>query len=137
LEKAHQNEQISLALDSNYQAYMKLFDLYYYMHKLSYRQLNQRSFVDSIGRNQVMEEQLSKTLVDQAPVLSAYRDWQTLHFMNWNKRNEVMVQNILRFIEKTKAKKVVIFTGILHKPYQTEQLIKHKSSLKLIEYFNE
>jgi hypothetical protein len=137
LDKAHQNGQISQALDSTYQAYMKLFELYYYMHKLSYRQLNQRSFVDSIGKNQVMEEQLSKTLVDQAPVLSAYRDWQTLHFMNWNKRNEVMVQNILRFIEKTKAKKVVIFTGILHKPYQTKQLTNHKSSLKLIEYFNE
>jgi hypothetical protein len=136
LEKAHHDRTLPQTLDSTYNAYMKLFDLYYDMHKLGYRELNRKSFVDSIGRNQIMEEQLSKKLVTEAPQMAAYRDWQTLHFMNWNKRNEVMVQNILRFIEKTKAKKVVVFTGILHKPYQRDQLAVQHTNLVLMEYFN-
>lgn len=137
LEKAHHDRQLPQTLDSTYQAYMKLFDLYHAMHKLGYRELNRKSFVDSIGLNQVKEELLSKKLVQEAPVLESFKDWQTLHFMNWNKRNEVMVQNILRFIEKTKAKKVVIFTGILHKPYQRDQLANQQANLVLMEYFNQ
>lgn len=71
LEKAHHDRQLPQTLDPTYQAYMELFDLYHAMHKLGYRQLNRKSFVDSIGMNQVKEELLSKKLVQEAPVLAA------------------------------------------------------------------
>ena len=82
-----------------------------------------------------MEEQLSKKLVEEAAVLESFKDWQTLHFMNWNKRNEVMAENILRFIDNTKAKRVVVFTGILHKPYLSAQLSATQKKLHIVEYF--
>jgi len=122
LEKAYDRGELPAELDTTYKNYIKLFELYYFMNGLSYSQLNRKTLSDSMRNNIMMEERLSKKLVQEAPVLAPYRDWQTLHFMNWNHRNQVMADNIIRFIEKTGAKKVVVFTGLLHKYYLTDTL---------------
>jgi len=48
-----------------------------------------------------------------------------------------MAQNIERFIHKTKAKLVVVLTGMLHKYYLTDLLGQGEAGNKcvLVEYF--
>jgi hypothetical protein len=138
LEKAYDQGELPAELDSTYKDYIKLFELYYHMNGLSYSQLNRRTLSDSMRNNLMMEERLSKKLVQEAAVLAPYRDWQTLHFMNWNHRNQVMADNIIRFIEKTGAKKVVVFTGLLHKYSLTDTLGSgdNRQRYTLEEYFD-
>lgn len=138
LQKAYDQGELPADLHSAYKDYIKLFELYNYMSGLRYSQLNRRTLSDSMCNNLIMEERLSKKLVDGAPVLAQYRDWQTLHFMNWNHRNQVMADNIIRFIEKTGAKHVVVFTGLLHKCYLLDKLGSgdNRQKYTLEEYFD-
>lgn len=135
LEKAKAEGSLPKELDPAYEEYMQVFDLYIYMNTLGYRELNRRSLTDSIRQSVHLEETLSRKLAQEAPVLAPYRDWQTLHYMNWHKRNAIMVENILHFINKTGAKRVVVFTGLLHKFFLADKLGEVREQMELADYF--
>jgi hypothetical protein len=53
-------------------------------------------------------------------------------------RDGIMVKNIIQFIHSTKARKVVILTGLLHKPFLIDGLgaLTVRDQLELEEYFD-
>lgn len=123
---------------------LPLFDLYlrynhYYVSMLSksYREINKNVVSDSIRSFMSLEKELNPKLIEILPELDILKDWQIQNSAKWVQRNEVMAKNIIRFTDLVKAKKVVVFTGLLHKYILTDLLNSYNSEQKyeLVEYF--
>lgn len=104
----------------------------------SYSTINKTSVSDSIRLLMAMEKELNPQLVETLPELNRFREWQVQNTADWLHRNEVMVKNIIRFTERTQAKKVVVLTGLLHKYILTDILNTYNSEGKyaIVEYFD-
>lgn len=136
LKKAHRTGLLKNDLDSAYHNYFKCTKQYKRLSKLSYSQLNRRSLVDSFHIIENTDYSLSQLLLENVDVSPTFKEWYK-HMARMDRdRDSVMVKNILYFIERTKAKKVVVLTGFLHKPFLLDGLNAESGKLELVEYFN-
>lgn len=137
VQRTYAKGNIPQSLDSSYQSFIGLYTYYATALDRSYRDLNNMALTDSIRICMQQEERLSQLLADSVLALATFKEWQTRHYANWKERNEVMAQNIIRFSEKVKAKRVVVFTGLLHKYYMIDKLTapQPREQFELREYF--
>jgi hypothetical protein len=103
----------------------------------SYREINKNVVSDSIRYLMVVERELNFKLIEDLPELVRFKDWQSKKVEDWLNRNSIMTKNILGFSELTKARKVVVLTGLLHK-YILKDLLSSSNTdgkYELVEYF--
>ncbi len=102
-----------------------------------YRMMNRTIVTDSIRNMMKLEMEYFPKLIKSVQSLSDYNSWYTENINYWVLRNEVMSKNIIKFIEMTKAKKVVVLTGILHKYYLLDLINAHnnESKYQIVEHF--
>jgi hypothetical protein len=136
LKKAYKKGTLNNELDSAYHNYFKCFKQYYILSKLTYSQLNRPSLVDSFRNIMRTEDSLIQLLLEKVDVSPSYKDWFQRIARLDRERDSVMVKNILYFIERTKARKVVVLTGFLHKPFLLDGLSTETDKLVLVEYFD-
>lgn len=63
-----------------------------------------------------------KALVDSVPSLQRFADRIYKQLQREEHRNEVMVQQILRYINEYRGKRIVVLNGLLHRYYQLDKL---------------
>jgi hypothetical protein len=136
LKKAYKKGTLKNELDSAYHSFFKYSKQYKILSKLTYSQLNRPSLVDSFRNIMRIEDSLSLMLLENVDVSPSYKDWFQRMARLDRERDSVMVKNILYFIERTKARKVVVLTGFLHKPLLLDGLSIETDKLVLAEYFD-
>lgn len=136
LKKAYKTGALKNEFDSAYHSYLNYFDQYDILGKLTYSQLNRSSLVDSFRNIMTIEDSLSHLLLENMDVSPSFKDWYQRMAKMDRERDQVMVKNIIEFIERTKAQKVVVLTGFLHKPFLLDGLNAESGKLELVEYFD-
>jgi hypothetical protein len=94
-----------------------------------YREINRPVVIDSIRALYRLESTHVPALLDAVPALERHRAWREEDAAYWKHRNETMAANILRFLRTTQARRVVVFTGLLHKHYLIDLLSPVAESL--------
>jgi hypothetical protein len=137
INKAYSENKITSALLPLFDLCLKYNNYYVSMSSKSYRELNKKVVSDSIRSFMALEKELNLKLIENIPELGIYKDWQTQNYANWVQRNEAMAKNIIRFTDTTKAKRVVVFTGILHKYYLIDLLnsYNNEQNFEIIEQY--
>lgn len=135
--KGYSENKITSALLPLFDLCLKYNNYYVSMLSKSYSELNKKVVSDSIRSFMALEKELNSKLIENIPELGIYNDWLTQNYANWVQRNEAMAKNIIRFSEMVKAKRVVVFTGILHKYYLIDLLNSHNNEqrFELIEQY--
>ena len=135
--KAYSENKISSDLLPLFNLYLKYNHYYVSMLNKSYSDINKNVVSDSIRSYMSLEKEVNAKLIENLPELVILKAWQTQGNENWRHRNEVMARNIIRFTEISKAKKVVVLTGLLHKYYLIDLLNSYNNEQKyeLVEYY--
>ena len=80
----------------------------------------EEKFILRLGRKYITDSQLVKQQEDD--------------FTFWIARNDYMVKQIIKYIDQFPGKRIIILTGLNHKYYLQEKLLKQKdSAIKMIE----
>lgn len=74
----------------------------------------------------------TEKIIELTPELSAYSNFKKSVSDIWIKRNNVMVQNILNWINEFSGKKLVVLVGAEHKNYLYKNLIDRQESNQFI-----
>jgi hypothetical protein len=129
--------QIPDSILSKHKEYILYNNWIYEAGQRSYRYINRAIVTDSIRRLMQIEADYFPRLMNSIPSLSNYKNWYDKESEFWKLRNETMAKNIINLTEKTNAKKVVVFTGLLHKYYLIDLLKAYDTEGKyeLIEYY--
>ena len=99
--------------------------------------MNRTVITDSIRQMMKLENEYFPRVIDSVQILSGYKQWNNQNTNDWFIRNDIMTKNIIKYIERFKPKKVVVFTGLLHKYILTDLLnyYNNQQNYKLVEYF--
>lgn len=116
---------------------VKYDDWLYHTAQKGYREINKPVVSDSIRQKQMIESEYFFRLIDSVETFKEFKSWKAVYNSMYLDRNEVMVNNIIKLTEIIKAKKVVVFPGLMHKYYLTNFLNVYNSKQKyeIIEYF--
>jgi len=104
---------IPSSLNEVHSTYHRYNNWFYHTAKKSYREINKPNLTDSIRIMMKFEEGYFPELIDSVWTFSEYKEWYIERVIFWKFRNEIWANNIIRYIEMTKAKKVVVLTGLL------------------------
>lgn len=135
--KAHKEKKIAAGLLPLFKLHINNMNYLTSQFEKSYREINKNVVSDSIRYLMVVERELNFKLIEDLPELVRFKDWQSKKVEDWLNRNSIMTKNILRFSELTKARKVVVLTGLLHK-YILKDLLSSSNTdgkYELVEYF--
>ncbi|MFN7584628.1 MAG: DUF5694 domain-containing protein [Bacteroidota bacterium] len=135
--KAHKEKKIAAGLLPLFKLHINNMNYLTSQFEKSYREINKNVVSDSIRYLMVVERELNFKLLEDLPELVRFKDWQSKKVEDWLNRNSIMTKNILRFSELTKARKVVVLTGLLHK-YILKDLLSSSNTdgkYELVEYF--
>ena len=135
--KAHKEKKIAAGLLPLFKLHINNMNYLTSQFEKSYREINKNVVSDSIRYLMVVERELNFKLLEDLPELVRFKDWQSKKVADWLNRNSIMTKNILRFSELTKARKVVVLTGLLHK-YILKDLLSSSNTdgkYELVEYF--
>ena len=135
--KAHKEKKIAAGLLPLFKLHINNMNYLTSQFEKSYREINKNLVSDSIRYLMVVERELNFKLIEELPELVRFKDWQSKKVEDWLNRNSIMTKNILRFSELTKARKVVVLTGLLHK-YILKDLLSSSNTdgkYELVEYF--
>jgi hypothetical protein len=104
----------------------------------SYRDINRKAVSDSMRQLLLLENEYYPKVIDAVPELKKYKNWYAEHAAYWQLRNKTMCNNILQILQTVKAKKMVVFTGLLHKYYLTDLLTaaNNNFNFELVEYYH-
>lgn len=99
--------------------------------------MNRTVTTDSIRAMMKFENEYFPVLLEKVQILSGYKQWYNQNRNDWFVRNDIMTNNILKYIKIFNPKTVVVFTGLLHKYILTDLLNSYNKGQKyeLIEYF--
>ena len=125
------------SLTNVHETYMKYNNWLHNIFKNGYKEINNPRVIDSVRQFQIIEEKYISNLIASVELFSEFKTWYPIYKNFWFVRNEAMVENIIKLIWLANAKKVVVFTGLLHKYYLIDLLNSYKSEQKyeLVEYF--
>lgn len=137
LNLAASNNELPKELEVMYEVYVKYNNWFFEAAQKGYFQLNQKAVTDSVRQMFKNEEVFFQKLIDSVSRLNKYKSWREEDSAYWKLRNETMSKNILKFIKSTKAEKIVVFTGLLHKYYLIDLLneAKKEYNFELKEFY--
>jgi hypothetical protein len=137
LNHASGNGLIPDTILSSHKEFIAFNNWFFEIGQSNYFIMNRTVTTDSIRAMMKFEYQYFPILLDQVQILSEYKQWYNQNRNDWFVRNDIMTNNILKYIERFKPKTVVVFTGLLHKYILTDLLNSYNKEQKyaLIEYF--
>lgn len=130
LNYASSNGKIPDSILSYHKKYIGFNNWFFEISKLGYFSMNRQVVTDSIRQMMKFEKEYFPKLFEYVKPLAEYKELHTENTNDWLLRNETMTKNIVRFIEFTNAKKVVILTGLLHKYILTDLLNSYNTEGK-------
>jgi hypothetical protein len=86
------------------------------------------STTNLIRQLETLEHEHFRALVDSVPSLQRYAKKINEKLQNAALRNQVMVQQILRYVSEYRGKRIVVLTGFLHRYYQLDKLMLQRES---------
>ena len=98
--------------------------------------LNNDSTTKVIEKGETLEQEHFKSLVDSVSSLKPFAERVRQGLNDSKYRNEVMVQQIIRYIKEYSGKRIVVLTGALHRYYQLDALAPKQQELnfKLLDF---
>jgi hypothetical protein len=93
------------------------------------RAFNSDSSTQLIRTIQTLDKGHFKALVDSVDSLKRYGSRMYKHLQQFEYRDEVMVQQIIRFIQAYRGKRILVITGFLHRYYQLDELAPRQEKL--------
>ena len=137
LNSAFANGLIPDSLTNVHETYMKYNNWLHNTFNKGYKEINNPNVIDSVRQFQMIEEKYISDLITRDALFSKFKTWLPIYKDFWFVRNTTMSKNIIKMAENAKARKVVVFTGLLHKYSLTDSLNSYNTGWKfeLIEYF--
>ena len=126
------------SLSNVHEIYMKYNNSLHHTLKNGYKEINKPRVIDSLRQFQIIEEKYISDLIASVDLFSEFKTWTDIYKEFWIVRNEAMARNIIKLIGLANAKKVVVFTGLLHKYSLIDLLNSYKSNqeYEIVEYFD-
>jgi len=127
------------SLTNVHETYMKYNNWLHNTFKNGYKEINNPRVIDSVKQFQIIEKKYIANLLDTSKLFSEFKSWYSIYNNFWFVRGKIMAENVIKTSEMTKSKKVVVFTGLLHKYYLIDLLNSYKSEQKyeIVEYFEQ
>lgn len=137
LNYASSNNMIPVSILKSHKEFITFNNWFFEICQSSYFFMNRIVATDSIRRMMKLESDYFPVLIDSVQILNGYKQWYNQNKNDWFERNDIMTKNILSYIERFKPKKVVVFTGLLHKYFLIDLLNSNnkEQNLELVEYF--
>jgi hypothetical protein len=93
------------------------------------RAFNSDSSTQLIRTIQTLDKVHFKALVDSVDALKRYGSRMYKHLQQFEYRDEVMVRQIIRFIQAYRGKRILVISGFLHRYYQLDELAPRQEKL--------
>jgi len=124
------------SLTNIHETYMRYNNWLHNTIKNGYKEINNPRVIDSARQFQIIEKGYIASLSDS---FSEFKSWYSTNNDFWFVRGKIMAENVIKTSEMTKSKKVVVFTGLLHKYYLIDLLNMYNSEQKyeVVEYFEQ
>ena len=137
LKNALKKGLIPKSFEDIHTCFMYYNNWFFQITQKGYREINRQTALDSIRQMVKIEAEYFPTLFEKVQYLSSYKQWHTENTNHWLLRNETMAGNIINLTNLSKAKQVVILTGLLHKNILKDLLSSSNTDGKyeLVEYF--
>jgi hypothetical protein len=137
LNYASSNNMIPVWALQPHKEFINYNNWFFEISQSSYIYMNRTVITDSIRQMMKLENEYFPRVIDSVQILSGYKQWNSQNTNDWFIRNDIMTKNIIKYIERFKPKKVVVFTGLLHKYILTDLLnyYNNQQNYKLVEYF--
>jgi hypothetical protein len=137
LNYASSNNMIPVWALQPHKEFINYNNWFFEISQSSYIYMNRTVITDSIRQMMKLENEYFPRVIDSVQILSGYKQWNNQNTNDWFIRNDIMTKNIIKYIERFKPKKVVVFTGLLHKYILTDLLnyYNNQQNYKLVEYF--
>lgn len=125
------------SLNNLHKTYIKYNNWFHNTIKNTYKEINNPRVIDSVRQFQVIEEKYISILIAGIEFFSELKTWLPIYKSFWFVRNEAMSKNIIKLIELTNAKKVIVFAGLLHKYYLIDSINSSNTQgqYEIVEYF--
>jgi hypothetical protein len=103
------------------------------------QELNADSTTVMIRDGEEMEKLHLRALVDSVPSLQNFSNRIIERQRLTKYRNDVMIQQVLRYVNEFKGKRIVVLTGALHRYYLLDGLVPHKetSNFRFLDIYGE
>jgi hypothetical protein len=95
----------------------------------SLQDINADSTTEALRQLDILENVHFKALVDSVPSLQGFSSRVHKQLQLAKFRDEEMVQQILRYIQEYKGKRIVVVVGVLHRYYQLDKLAPKRDQL--------
>ena len=95
----------------------------------SLQDINADSTTEAIRQLEMLENVHFKALVDSVPSLQVFSSRVHKQLQLAKFRDEEMVQQILRYIQEYRGKRIVVVVGVLHRYYQLDKLAPKRDQL--------
>ncbi len=95
----------------------------------SLQDINADSTTEAIRQLEMLENVHFKALVDSVPSLQVFSSRVHKQLQLAKFRDEEMVQQILRYIQEYRGKRIVVVVGFLHRYYQLDKLAPKREQL--------
>lgn len=90
---------------------------------------NSDSTTEFVRQLETLEATHFRALVDSVPSLQPFNKRVNLSLQHSNYRDEVMVQQILRYIKEYRGKRIIVLVGFFHRYYQLDKLAPKSEQL--------
>jgi pheromone shutdown protein TraB len=103
------------------------------------QELNADSTTEMIRDGEEIEKLHLRALVDSVPSLQNFSNRIIERQKLTKYRNDVMIQQVLRYVNEFKGKRIVVLTGALHRYYLLDGLVPHKetSNFRFLDIYGE
>ncbi|MFN5648606.1 MAG: hypothetical protein ACK458_13915 [Sphingobacteriales bacterium] len=95
----------------------------------SLQDINADSTTEALRQLDILENVHFKALVDSVPSLQGFSSRVHKQLQLAKFRDEEMVQQILRYIQEYRGKRIVVVVGVLHRYYQLDKLAPKREQL--------
>jgi hypothetical protein len=95
----------------------------------SLQDINADSTTEALRQLDILENVHFKALVDSVPSLQGFSSRVHKQLQLAKFRDEEMVQQILRYIQEYRGKRIVVVVGVLHRYYQLDKLAPKRDQL--------
>lgn len=130
LNKAYANKEIPAIFSNTHADYIQYSNYLYQVSQKGYTEINQPAVTDSIRAMMKLEQDYFPALIDSVQRLYRFKEQYQQRHQYWQLRNETMARHIMNILKNQPGKRILVLTGLLHKYYLIDLLIKEQKNLE-------
>ncbi len=118
--------------------FVRLNNYQYDITQKTYYDMNQPDVLDSLKKMEAISDPFFRSVMVSLPVAASLKPYYDKSQVFSRERNEKMAKNIMEYIETYPGKRIVVLTGLLHKPYLIDLLntSPQKNLFTIAEFYN-